>query len=297
MSTPLCTQCPRACAVSRETGERGYCGAPAQFLLARAARHPFEEPCISGTRGSGTVFFSGCNLRCVYCQNREISHGLLGREVSAEELEDILLRLCDEGVHNINLVTPTPYARQLVPVLTRVKERLGIPVVYNSSGYESVETLRRLEGLVDVYLPDCKYLDPALALAYSDAPDYPSVAFASLAEMLRQQPSCRLDEDGLLQNGVLVRHLVLPGQRKDSIALLHALAERFGTDAFLLSLMRQYTPEFAKHTPYPDLHRRLTSFEYESVLRTASALGFSGYTQDADSASAVYTPSFHEKTF
>ena len=297
MTTSLCTQCPRACAVSRETGERGYCGAPASFLLARAARHPFEEPCISGTRGSGTVFFSGCNLRCVYCQNREISHGLLGREVSAEELEEILLRLRDEGVHNVNLVTPTPYARQLIPVLARVKERLGIPVVYNSSGYESVDTLRRLEGLVDVYLPDFKYLDPSLALAYSDAPDYPEVAFASLAEMLRQCPECRFDGEGLLQSGVLLRHLVLPGQRKDSIALLHALAERFGTDALRLSLMRQYTPEFAKHTPYPDLHRRLTSFEYESVLRTASALGFSGYTQDADSASSVYTPSFHEKTF
>lgn len=292
----LCTQCPRACSADREAGELGYCRAPSGFLVARAARHPFEEPCISGTRGSGTVFFSGCNLRCVFCQNREISHGLLGKSVSPEELEELLLRLRDEGAHNVNLVTPTPYALQLIPVLSRLKKRLGIPIVYNSSGYESVDTLRRLEGLVDVYLPDFKYLDPSLARTYSDAPDYPEVAFAALEEMLRQRGTRRFDGDGLLLEGVMVRHLVLPGQRKDSLALLRALADRFGSDAFLLSLMSQYTPEFASQAPYPELHRRLTTFEYDCVCRVAAALGFSGFSQSRASASAGYTPNFHEET-
>lgn len=297
MSGTPCTQCPRRCAIPREDGVRGYCGAPWELRIARAALHPWEEPCISGSRGSGTVFFSGCNLRCVFCQNREVSHELLGQSVTPRELEDILLRLQEEGAHNINLVTPTPYVLQLIPVLERVKPRLSIPILYNTGGYESADTLRLLEGLVDIYLPDFKYLDPALARTYSDAPDYPEVAQSALAEMLRQCPHPSFDGDGLLQTGVVLRHLVLPGQRRDSIRLLRMLAERFGNDAFLLSLMNQYTPEFAMHTPYPDLHRRLTTFEYESVCREADSLGFRGYTQSRDAATSGYTPNFHEKTF
>lgn len=297
MTTELCTQCPRLCSVARPSGTLGYCRAPWDFQIARAALHPWEEPCISGRRGSGTVFFSGCNLRCVFCQNREVSHELLGERVSPQQLERILLRLHDEGAHNVNLVTPTPYALQLIPVLERVKPKLGIPVLYNAGGYESVETLRRLEGLIDIYLPDFKYLDPALARAYSDAPDYPEIARAALAEMLRQQPACRFDGEGLLQKGVMVRHLVLPGQRRDSVGLLRSLKDHFGTEGYLLSLMNQYTPDFAMHTPYPDLHRRLTTFEYESVCREASTLGFCGYTQSRDAATSGYTPNFHERTF
>ncbi|MBQ1230445.1 MAG: radical SAM protein [Clostridia bacterium] len=297
VSEALCTQCPRNCAVARRDGARGYCGAPWDFQIARAALHPWEEPCISGSRGSGTVFFSGCNLRCVFCQNREVSHELLGRSVSPKELEDILLRLQEEGAHNVNLVTPTPYVLQLIPVLEHVKPRLSIPILYNTGGYESVDTLRLLEGLVDIYLPDFKYLDPTLAHTYSDAPDYPEVAEAALAEMLRQCPSPVFDGEGLLQTGVVLRHLVLPGQRRDSVKALRMLAERFGSNAFLLSLMNQYTPEFAMHTPYPNLHRRLPTFEYESVCREADSLGFRGYTQSRDAATSGYTPNFHEKTF
>ncbi len=291
-----CRQCPRDCGVDR-TKTVGYCGAPWGFRVARVALHPWEEPSISGTRGSGTVFFSGCNLGCVFCQNREVSHDCLGKSLGSDELEKLMLRLWREGAHNINLVTPTPYAEQLAELLSRVKEKLPIPIVYNCGGYERVETLRRLEGLVDVYLPDMKYYDPAIAARYSDAADYPSVAMDALAEMLRQTGKPTFDGDGLLRSGTVVRHLVLPAHRADSIALLRALHARFGADAFLLSLMSQYTPDFAKKSPFENLHRRVTSFEYDSVRREAEQLGFDGYFQAPASASVVYTPDFHEITF
>ena len=288
-----CMQCPRACGVDRAAGQLGYCGVPWEFSVARAALHQWEEPSISGNRGSGTVFFSGCNLRCVFCQNHEVSHHALGQTVNAERLIELMLRLRDEGAHNINLVTPTPYARQLVDVLRAVRPKLGIPVVYNCGGYESVETLRLLDGLVDVYLPDFKYADAALSSAYSGAEDYFEIALAALSEMLRQVGPPRFDADGMLLGGVIVRHLVLPSHRKDSIAVLHALAERFGSDAFLLSLMSQYTPDFAMECPYSALHRRVTSFEYDTVLRTVEELGFAGYFQARSSASASFTPDFY----
>lgn len=291
-----CRQCPRDCGADR-TKTVGYCGAPWGFRVARVALHPWEEPSISGTRGSGTVFFSGCNLGCIFCQNREVSHDCLGKSLSSDELEELMLRLWREGAHNINLVTPTPYAEQLAELLARVKPKLPIPIVYNCGGYERVETLRRLEGLVDIYLPDVKYFDPAIAARYSDAEDYPSIALDALAEMLRQTGKPRFGEDGLLRSGTVVRHLVLPAHRADSIALLRALGERFGADAFLLSLMSQYTPDFAKDSPFENLCRRVTSFEYDSVRREAERLGFDGYFQAPASASAVYTPDFHEITF
>ena len=295
MMVSICLQCPRRCSVDR-TRTVGFCGAPWEFTVARAALHPWEEPSISGTRGSGTIFFSGCNLRCVFCQNRDISRELFGKTVDEDALAALMLRLREEGAHNINLVTPTPYAKQLIPVLEKVKPTLGIPVVYNCGGYESVETLRALEGLVDVWLPDFKYFSSDIAARYSAASDYFDVAAMALAEMLRQSGKARFDVDGLILRGTVVRHLVLPGQRNDSIALLKALAERFGTNAFLLSLMSQYTPQFAEKA-FPELCRRVTTFEYNAVLDTAHHLGFEGYFQFRASATAAYTPDFHQNTF
>ena len=291
----ICMQCPRRCAVDR-THRLGVCGVASGFRVARAARHDWEEPVISGTRGSGTIFFAGCNLRCVFCQNHAISHLTHGRDLTDDALMSVMLRLQDEGVHNINLVTPTHYAVRLASVLERVKPRLRIPVVYNSGGYESVATLRRLEGLVDVWLPDFKYYSADLSARYSAAADYCTVATAALEEMLRQAPTAVYDGEGMLVHGVIVRHLVLPGCRADSIRVLEWLAERFGPDAFLLSLMNQYTPEFAQNAPDRNLHRRVTTFEYQSVLDRARSLGFGGFLQDRASATPAYTPDFMEQS-
>lgn len=297
-STPshFCRQCPRECNADREGGTLGFCGAPAGLSVARISLHAWEEPCISGTRGSGTVFFCGCNLRCAFCQNREISRSGAGKILSKDQLIEEMLRLCDKGAHNINLVTPTPYAEALSEVLAAAKPRLGIPVVYNCGGYESVDTLKKLDGLVDIYLPDVKYFSAERALRYSGAKDYFPVAMAALAEMLRQTGTYRIGNDGLLTHGVLVRHLVLPGGRKDSIALLGELSRRFGSNAFLLSLMSQYTPDFALDSPCTELHRRITTFEYDTVLREAERLEFEGYFQSRDSATDAYTPNFSEPT-
>jgi putative pyruvate formate lyase activating enzyme len=209
-----------------------------------------------------------------------------------EELERIMLRLQQEGAESLSLVTPTPYVDQLLPILARVKPQLKIPVVYNCGGYESMETLARLEGLVDVYLPDCKYFSPELAALYSDAPDYFSVAADAIAEMLRQTGKPQTDGQGILRRGVVVRHLVLPGSRRDSEMLLEALHERFGKDAFLLSLMNQYTPSFAPTDAPKNLHRRVTSFEYSRVAETVERLGFSGYFQGRGASDEAYTPDF-----
>ena len=293
----ICRLCPRECITDRENGAPGYCQAPAEFVAARASLHMWEEPSISGTRGSGTVFFSGCNLRCVFCQNRDISRAATGKRLSQEELARVLFALRDAGAHNINLVTPTPYAHLLVPLLREVKPKLGIPVVYNCGGYESVEALRALEGLVDIYLPDIKYFDEEIAKQYSQAPNYFPKAMEALAEMLRQTGAPVINGEGLLQRGTVVRHLVLPGHRKDSLEVLNRLAARFGTHGFLLSLMSQYTPDFALDCPYPSLRRKVTTFEYDNVLQKAVELGFQGYLQDRGSASASFTPDFEERSF
>ncbi len=261
--------------------------------IARAALHPFEEPSVSGTRGSGTVFFAGCSLRCVFCQNRRISRGSeIGEEVTPEELANVFFRLEAEGAHNINLVTPTHFADGIIEALTIAKPRLTIPVLYNTSGYERLETLRRLEGLVDIYMPDFKYASRELAARLSSAPDYPEVVEAALLEMFRQVGKYESDENGLLKRGLLVRHLVLPGFRKDSLAVLDRLAALLPKEAFLLSLMRQYTPELAHDASDTSLHRRLTSFEYDTVVNHALSLGLNGYTQAKSSATAAYTPDF-----
>lgn len=288
-----CTLCPRLCHVDRATGARGFCRQGAEIRIARAALHPFEEPSISGERGSGTVFFSGCSLRCVFCQNQAISRSEeRGRVVSAEELAEIFLDLQAQGAHNINLVTPTHFADGIRQALLLVRDKLSIPVVYNSSGYERVETLRSLEGLIDIYMPDFKYASSELAQKYSAALDYPEIAERAIAEMLRQVGAIELDGKGMLRRGLLVRHLVLPGARKDSIAVLERLAMTVPPEKILISLMSQYTPEFAKETTHTELHRRITSFEYRTVVEHATLLGFDGYTQARESATASYTPDF-----
>ena len=287
-----CELCPRRCNAAREAGEVGYCKMPAEPLVARAALHPFEEPCISGTRGSGTVFFTGCSLGCVFCQNQDIRGTERGRVFSPEALGELFLTLQEKGAHNINLVTPTHYADRIAEALTLVKARLAVPVVYNCGGYERVETLRMLDGLVEVYLPDFKYVSSELSGAYSAAPDYAEHATAALCEMVRQTGPVRFDGEGLMIRGVMVRHLVLPGSRADSIAVLDRIASTVGTADIRLALMRQYTPDFAPRSGPKALLRRVTSFEYDSVMAHAVSLGFDGYFQAKDSASAAYTPNF-----
>ncbi len=288
-----CQLCPRRCGADREEGKVGYCGVGAKVRIARAALHLWEEPIISGTRGSGTIFFSGCNLRCVFCQNREVSHGGKGRELDVRELSEKMLSLQQQGAHNINLVTPSHYAEAIITALRRVRSKLYIPVVYNCGGYESVETIDALDGLVDIYMPDIKYFSSALSRDYSGAENYFEVARAALLRMYAQVGRPVMTESGMMSRGVLVRHLVLPGCRKDSIAILGELAEMFAPGDILLSLMSQYTPEFVPDDcPYDNLKRRITSLEYESVVNEMQRLGFEGFVQSRTSATAAYTPKF-----
>lgn len=260
--------------------------------MARAALHLWEEPCISGSRGSGTVFFSGCSLRCCYCQNYRISMEGFGKEISVGRLSEIFLELQEKGAHNINLVTATPYLPWVIQALELVKPNINIPVIYNSGGYETVETVRALKGFADVYLPDIKYFSGELSKEYSGAEDYFEVAAAAVKEMISQTDGLRFDERGLLQKGVVIRHLVLPGCRKDSFAILKWINETLPKDKFLLSLMSQYTPteKTAEHTK---LNRKVTAFEYDSVINEAVRLGLtSGFTQERSSAKERYIPPF-----
>ena len=286
-----CQMCPRGCRVDRENS-LGFCRAPSEFLVSRVALHPFEEPCLCGERGSGTVFFGGCNLGCVYCQNSAISRGQKGEKMTEAELEKAIFSLVEMGASNVNFVTPTHYTLALASLLERIKPRLPVPVVWNCGGYESVDALRALDGLVDVYLPDFKYHSPALAEKYSHAPDYPEVASAALLEMFRQRGGVKFDREGQLISGVLVRHLVLPTHRKDSMDVLRTLAALLPIPNIRLSLMSQYTPDFVDKSAYPELLRRVTSFEYSSVLDLALSLGFEGYFQSRESAKKDYTPDF-----
>ena len=268
----------------------GFCGVPETAMVCRAAPHYGEEPCISGTRGSGAVFFAGCSLRCVFCQNREISRGAAGEPVSREQLREIFLRLRDSGVHNINLVTPSHDSAVIAETLSGLE--LGIPVVWNSSGYESVETLRMLEGLVQVYMPDLKYADPALAARYSAAPDYPQVALAAVREMYRQVGAFRMDGEGILQRGLLIRHLILPGAPENTLRVIDAVEDNLPAEQVLFSLMAQYTP-MPGLDDYPALQRRVTQEEYD---RCMSYLDFSGidhgYYQSPESATDELIPAF-----
>ena len=286
-----CTLCPRNCGVDRTAGKIGVCGMTSELRVARIAPHMWEEPPISGTKGSGTVFFSGCSLRCIFCQNRVISHDRQGKTYTESELTNAILSLRDQGVHNINFVTPTHYTPTIARILTDIKPSLGIPVVWNSGGYESVETLRMLEGLVDIYLPDFKYVSPELARDYSAAADYPERATEAIREMYRQTGPYT-EKDGLATRGVIIRHLVLPGCRSDSMAVLRHIANTLPPEDVRISIMRQYTPDFATDAPYKNLHRRVTDFEYTSVLDEADRLGLQGFSQGKDAATKSYTPDF-----
>ena len=290
-----CIMCPRGCAVDRELGERGFCGASNEYMIGSADLHFWEEPCISGSGGSGAIFFSGCNLRCVFCQNRDISRAPMGRAYSEDELISKMLELEQRGAHNINLVTATPYSLFIAKTLEKAKPRINIPIVYNCGGYESLEALRALDGLVDIYLPDFKYFDDDLARKYSLAPDYAKKAGQALLEMHRQVGRLELDENGIAKRGFIVRHLVLPSCREDSKAVLKYISELLPVRDVTLSLMRQYTPDFANADAPKNLKRRLTSFEYSSVVDYAASLGLLGFMQDRSSSSAKFTPDFNRK--
>ena len=289
-----CNLCPRKCLVDRSL-HLGFCRAPDSFLVAKTMIHKWEEPCIAGEMGAGTVFFSGCNLRCIFCQNCEISRGDKGKIMTDEELEAAIFSLQDDGAECIEFVTPTHYTDKLSSLLVKIKPRLGVPVVWNSGGYESVESLKMLEGLVDVYMPDFKYFDGDVAKAYSSASDYCRIATDAVSEMLRQTGKPKLGGNGKMKSGVLLRHLVLPGHRADSIAVLNHIADTFGSDAVVLSLMSQYTPDFyvdGGNCEYKNLCRRVTKFEYDSVMKIALSRGFDGYFQSVDSANKSFTPEF-----
>lgn len=289
--TTLCNICPRQCNTDRSE-KTGFCGQDNTLRLARAALHFWEEPCISGKNGSGTVFFCGCNLKCVYCQNAEISRGNIGKEVSSKRLCEIFLKLQSDGAHNINLVTPTHYALKIKEALSLAKPNLKIPVVYNCGGYESLSTLDSLSEYIDIYLTDMKYFDNSLAEKYSRASDYKEVSFKALKKMTELVGKPVFDNDGMLKSGVIVRHMVLPTHRRDSLNLLDALKSEFGTESFILSLMSQYTPN-GHLSKYPEINRKITSFEYRTVVEHALNLSFANaYTQELKSADSSYTPPF-----
>jgi len=287
-----CIICPRSCVVDRSIGEKGYCGETDKIRIARAALHFWEEPCISGDSGSGTVFFTGCNLGCVYCQNYDIAHEGRGKEVTIERLSEIFMELKDKGAANINLVTPTHFSPQIRQAIILSKSKgLNIPIVYNTSGYETVESLRELIGIVDIYLADFKYFDGRLAKKYSNAPDYPEIAVRAFDEMVRQQPQLIFDDNGMLLSGVVARHLVLPGQQEDSKKILEYLYIRYG-DSILLSIMNQFTPS-APLISWPEINRVLDDEEYQQVVDFALELGISnGYIQEGETAKESFIPPF-----
>lgn len=283
-----CELCPRRCGVNRLAGQLGYCRMGSEMVAARGALHHWEEPVISGTRGSGAIFFSGCTLGCIFCQNQEISKYNYGKAITAAELRMVMERLIDQGAHNINLVTPTHFIPSILPALY---PKLPVPVVYNCGGYERVETLKQLEGLVDVYLPDMKYGDTSLGKKLSCVEDYPEVAKNAIVEMVRQCGKPVI-QDGILQSGVLVRHLVLPGAVDNSLETVEWLKETFPSGEILVSLMAQYTP-YGKAKSMPPFDRKITEAEYEGVLSWADMIGLDiTFTQSVESSEEMYIPSF-----
>ena len=287
-----CTLCPRECGADRSR-EKGACGTDSRLMVARAALHYWEEPCISGEEGSGTVFFSGCSLGCVYCQNREISDGRSGICIDAQRLGEIFLELQEQGANNINLVTAGHYLSALVPVLAKARENgLAIPFVYNTGGYEKKEAIRALSGLVDVYLPDFKYWSPQTAERYSRAPDYPEVAKEALDEMVSQTGEPVFDSRGIMQRGVIVRHLVLPGHTGESKKIIRYVHERYEGRVYL-SIMNQYTPMPGIEKDYPELARRVRRREYDAVVDYAISIGVeNGFIQEGDTAQGSFIPPF-----
>ena len=289
----ICNICPRKCGIDRSTS-LGACKMSNTVRVAKIMVHNWEEPPISGTNGSGTIFFSGCSLGCVYCQNRDISHTGYGKEMSISELGNAMLDLQSKGVHNINLVTPTHFAPMIREAIDLVRNELKIPIVYNTSGYELDTEIRKMAGYVDIFLTDIKYFSPELSKKYSNAQTYFEHAIKALGAMLEIAPNCIFDESGIMQRGVILRHLVLPTMRNDSKKILDAVANLYGTKGLKLSLMCQYTPEFCDEK-FKEIKRKITTFEYQSVLEHAISLGFDGYTQDLSSANTIYTPNFKEK--
>lgn len=306
-----CVICPRRCGSNRRQGERGACGETDEIRLARAALHMWEEPCISGKSGSGAIFFTGCPLHCVFCQNETIANGTQGKAVSDERLTEILLELQEQGANNINLVTPDHYAPKLIPIIESAKRQgLILPIVYNTSSYIKTDILRSLEGIVDIYLPDFKYYNRQLAGNYAKAPDYPEVAKAAINEMVRQtgKPVFRMkgrkkflssraynqwegEEEVLLYRGTIVRHLLLPGQTEDSKCIIDYLLKTYGTEIYI-SIMNQYTP-MHHNSKYPELHRRVSEAEYEEVINFALKGGIeNGFLQEGDTASESFIPKF-----
>lgn len=286
-----CQLCPRTCKVNR-TVSTGFCSCTNEVKAARAALHLWEEPCISGTQGSGTVFFSGCTLKCCFCQNSQISCENFGKTLSVSQLSEIFLKLQEEGAHNLNLVTPTQYLPFIIEALDNIKKLLSIPVIYNCGGYERPEVISLLKDYVDIYMPDLKYYDASLSFSYSKAKDYFSFASKAIQKMIEQTGVPTFNKEGILQKGVLIRHLVLPGCKEDSMKLLEWISETLPKDSFLLSLLSQYTPVY-KASMYPKINRKVTTYEYNKVLDKAISLGLTqGFMQERSSASSAYTPSF-----
>ena len=286
-----CILCPRECGVNRYE-KTGACKVGAMVKVSRAALHMWEEPCISGTEGSGTIFFSGCNMGCVYCQNIAISTGKRGKEVFIDELADMMLDLMGQGANNINLVTPSHYVPSIVPAIKLAKSKgMNLPIVYNTSAYEKVETLKLLEGLIDIYLPDFKYLDSESGKKYSYTPDYPEVAKKAIAEMVRQVPKVEFDEKGIMQKGVIVRHLLLPGHLREGKHIVGYLHETYG-DQIYISLMSQYTPmsDFEK---YPNLNEKVKKRNYDKLIDYAVSIDVEqAFIQEGDVASESFIPEF-----
>ena len=292
----LCKICPRKCNIKRGVFTAGnvlpgVCHAPVQPMVARAGLHHWEEPVISGSKGSGTVFFSGCNLNCIYCQNYNISSELEGKVITVERLKKIYQELIDLGAHNINLVTPTHYSEV---ILESLAEPLSVPVVYNSNGYDSVETLRRFESKIQIYLPDYKYADNAAGMRYSKVSDYAETAWTAIQEMYRQTGPYVIDDNGIMQKGVIIRHLILPGQVENTLKVIELIAKNFKPGEVLFSLMRQYLPcGEVSETSYPELNRKVTDEEYEIIEDALFASGIEdGFVQDESSASGEFIPSF-----
>ncbi len=292
MSSNFCNACPRHCNADRSGSiGSGVCGSPNKILITRAALHFWEEPCLSGKEGSGTVFFSGCNLHCVYCQNREISTGAVGKVVSSEELCEEYLRLQDIGANNINLVTPSHYYLQIKESLELAKGRLHIPVISNTSSYDSVDTLKEMEGLIDIWLADYKYDSPEIAARYSKAPDYPEVAQKAIAEMYRQTGNPEFDERGMMKKGIIVRQLLLPGHVKESEACVKYIYDTYGDNVYI-SLMSQYTPLDIPEE-YSEINRKCTKREYEKLVNYALDLGVeNAFIQEGDVAKESFIPDF-----
>lgn len=288
-----CTVCARNCGSNRNTENLGFCKSSSKIKLAKAYGHMWEEPCISGEKGSGTVFFSNCNLRCVFCQNHDISQEDIGKEVSIERLSEIFLEQQARGFHNINLVNPTHYIPQIICALDMAKENgLSIPIVYNSNGYENIESIRALKGYVDVYIPDLKYFNDKYAIKYSKAPNYFNIASEAIKEMVKQVGTCEFDDNGIMTKGVIIRHLMLPGLLFDSKKVVDYIYKAFGDDVFL-SLMNQYTPMF-KASEYPEINKTLNPGHYDSIIDHCIDLGFkNAFIQESGSNTTAYVPDFN----